>query len=310
MDIPNQRSSHDNPVPRGGGLAIVVIVLSIVLITGLMGYLDWELVSALVGGGGLVALIGWIDDHKDVPAHIRLVVHFLAAIWTVFFLGGFTSLELGPYNVALGDFGSFIAVLALVWMTNLYNFMDGTDGFAAAQTISVCVFMIFLFASAGEVGLTIIMLAMAAATTGFLFWNWAPAKIFMGDVGSSFLGYFFASVAIIGENTGVAPIIIWSILLTFFLWDATLTLIQRIFAGEKWYSAHRSHAYQMMVQRGFSHQSLALYFCVISVTFLWPMAWFAMNYQLLMTVIAISVSVISIGLWNTIRTKGRNNRGD
>ncbi len=307
MDIPNQRSLHDSPIPRGGGLVIVIIVLSVVLITGITGYLDQNHVFALVGGGGLVALIGWIDDHKDVSAPIRIVVHFLAATWTVFWLGGFNSLELGFYKLELGSLGVFVAILSIVWLTNLYNFMDGIDGLAAVQAITVGLFTVFLFLSAGNTGLVFVMLAMVAATMGFLFWNWAPAKIFMGDVGSSFLGYFFASVAIIGENSEAAPILIWIVLLTFFLWDTTLTLVQRILAGEKWYSAHRSHAYQKIVQSGFSHQKLVLYLCVISITFLWPMAWFAMNHQLLMTVIAITVSAISIGLWNTMRVKSCDN---
>lgn len=308
LDIPNQRSSHDQPIPRGGGLAIVLIVLAVVAMTGLFDQLSQNKTIALLGGGGLVALIGWIDDHKHISATLRMIVHFLAAIWTVYWLGGFNEVDLGFMMMRLGWIGSVLAILGMVWLINLYNFMDGADGFASIQTIAVGSFVIFLFLSAGNAGLVLITLAMVAATTGFLLWNWSPAKIFMGDVGSSFLGYFIASLAMMGEKNGSAPMLIWAILLAPFFWDATLTLIRRVLAGEKWYEAHCSHVYQQYLQQGNSHGKLALWFCVINVTILWPAALVAWNYQLLMSVIALIASALTIGLWLTMKW-GFNKRG-
>ncbi len=303
MDIPNERSSHETPVPRGGGLAIVVICLVSILFVGYLDLLDQNQVVALIGGGGLVAAIGWLDDHRDVSALFRVVVHFIAAFWTVFWLRGLGPVELGFTTMDLGLFGSLLAVIGIVWLINLYNFLDGTDGIAAVQAITAGSFSVFLFLSAGATGLALITLVLIGATTGFLFWNWSPAKIFMGDVGSSFLGYFFGALALLGEQSGSVPVLIWSILLALFFWDATLTLIHRFRSGEKWYVAHRSHAYQRFVQMGYSHQKLALYFLVINVTILWPIAWFAMNYKTSLLVLALIAAILSTGLWLAIRHK-------
>ena len=303
IDIPNERSSHEVPVPRGGGLSIVLICLISILIIGFSEQLDRNQVVALFGGGSLVAAIGWLDDHRDVSALFRAFVHLIASIWTVFWLGGLGPIELGFTTMDLGWFGSMLAVIGMIWLINLYNFMDGTDGLAAVQAITAGSFSVFLFLSAGVTGPALITLIMIAATTGFLLWNWSPAKIFMGDVGSSFLGYFFGALAILGEQYGSVPVLIWSILLALFFWDATLTLINRFRSGEKWYAAHRSHAYQRFVQMGHSHQKLALWFLVINVTILWPIAWFAMNYKSSLWVLALVIATLSAGLWLTIRRK-------
>ena len=303
IDIPNERSSHEVPVPRGGGMAIVLICLCSILFVGNLDLLDQHQVIALIGGGSLVAAIGWLDDHRDVSALFRVVVHFIAAIWTVSWLGGLGSIELGFTTMDLGWFGSVLAVTGIVWLINLYNFMDGTDGIAAVQTITAGSFSVFLFLYAGVAGLALITLVMIGATTGFLLWNWSPAKIFMGDVGSSFLGYFFGALAILGEQSGSAPVLVWSILLALFFWDATLTLIYRFRSGEKWYAAHRSHAYQRFVQMGNTHQKLALWFFVINVTILWPIAWFAMNYKSSLLVLALITAILSAVLWLAIRHK-------
>ncbi len=303
IDIPNERSSHKAPVPRGGGLTIVLISLCSILFVGYLNLLDQNQIIALIGGGSLVAAIGWLDDHRDVSALFRAVVHFIAAMWTVFWLGGLGPIELGFSTMDLGWFGSLLAVMGMVWLINLYNFMDGTDGIASVQAITAGSFSVFLFLSSGVTGPALITLVMIGATTGFLLWNWSPAKIFMGDVGSSFLGYFFGALAILGEQSGSVPVLIWSILLALFFWDATLTLIHRFKSGEKWYAAHRSHAYQRFVQMGHSHQKLALWFLVINVTFLWPIAWFAVNYKSSLLVLALVIAGLSVGLWLTIRRK-------
>lgn len=303
IDIPNQRSSHEQPVPRGGGLVIVLIVLCSILFVSFSGWLAWNQALALIGGGGLVAAIGWLDDHRDVSAGLRALVHFLAAIWTLYWLGGFKTINLGFTVFEIGWMGSILAVLGIVWLINLYNFMDGTDGIAALQAITAGSFAVYLFLSGNETGLGLIMLAMIAASSGFLLWNWSPARIFMGDAGSGFLGYIFAGVAIMGEQTGSAPVLIWSILLALFLWDAILTLFRRFRAGEKWYAAHRSHAYQRFVQLGNTHEKLALWFLVINVMLLWPLAWVAMNFQTTLSVLALLTVILCTGLWLAIQRR-------
>ena len=303
IDIPNERSSHDVPVPRGGGLVIVLSCLVCVFLAGRAGLVSRNEVIALIGGGGLVAIIGWLDDHRDVPALFRAFVHFIAAIWTVSWLGGLVSIELGSTTIEPGWFGSMLAVIGIVWLINLYNFMDGTDGIAAVQAIVTAGFAAFLFFSADLTGLVLITMAMLGATAGFLLWNWSPAKIFMGDVGSGFLGYFFAALAILGEKTGSVPLLIWSILLALFFWDATLTLFYRIRARETWYAAHRSHAYQRFVQMGHSHGKLAAWVFVINVSILWPIAWIAMNYKTSMLVLAFITVILCAVLWVAIRYK-------
>ena len=303
LDIPNQRSSHDQPVPRGGGLAIVLIVLGAVLISGVSGLLEQHQMFALLGGGGLVALVGWIDDHRDISALFRASVHLLAAIWTLYWQGGYHSLDLGFVTLELGWSGSILAALGMVWLINLYNFMDGTDGIAATEAITVGGFALILFIPAGNTGLVLIILSMLGATTGFLLWNWSPARIFMGDAGSGFLGYLFATLAIMGEKSASMPLLIWSILLSLFFWDATLTLIRRFRTGEKWYAAHRSHAYQRFVQMGISHEKLALCILTINIVILWPLAWIAMNYRSSLLVMALISAIMSAGLWLAIQRK-------
>ncbi len=301
IDIPNERSSHTVPVPRGGGFSIVLITLLCLIYIWQTGYIKNDTFIALTGGGLLIAAIGWMDDHRDVVALSRAIIHFIASIWTIMWLGGLNSIDLGFTEISLGWFGSFIAVVAMVWLINLYNFMDGTDGIAAVQAITAGVFSLFFFLSSGTTGLAIIILALVGATTGFLIWNWFPARIFMGDVGSSFLGYLFAALAILGEQTGTLPILIWTILLALFIWDTTLTLISRIRKGEKWYSAHRSHAYQRFVQMGNSHEKLALWFLLINIMILWPVAWVAIEHKPYMLLLNICIAVLSSGLWLTIR---------
>jgi Fuc2NAc and GlcNAc transferase len=252
LDFPNERSSHSVPTPRGGGLAIVVVVLLGVLLLALDGRLDSRVALALGGGGGLVAAVGWLDDRRGVPAAIRLAVQAAAAVWAVVWLRGMPQLTIGTGSVHLGPGGALLAGLAVVWATNLYNFMDGIDGLAAAEAVTVGSAGALLLAGR-EPSLAIIAILTAAAAAGFLLWNWPPARLFMGDVGSGFLGFLFGALAVASENAHALPALVWLVLLGPFFVDATVTLIRRMVRGERWLSAHRSHAYQRAVQAGWSH---------------------------------------------------------
>ncbi len=265
LDIPNERSSHSSPTPRGGGLAIAVTALGGIVIAAMLGWIDWDLAIALSGGGAMIATVGWVDDHRDLSALTRFAVQFISAGWAMFWIGGLPSLSVGFASVNLGLVGTVLGVIGIVWAINLYNFVDGIDGLAAGEAISTGVIGGMILVATGHVGLAMVSFVIAAASAGFLPLNWAPAKLFMGDVGSGMLGYLFAVLAIASENAGAVPLLIWVLLLGAFVFDATVTLCRRIAHGERWYHAHHSHAYQRMVQAGRSHAQVSTTILIINL---------------------------------------------
>ncbi len=280
LDVPNARSSHQQPTPRGGGLAIVIsLVLGLVGLYGL-GRLPWPLLMALMGLLP-VAAIGFLDDHRPVPARWRFLVQIMAAVWSLEWIGGMGDVLVGQQFIHLGWAGQVMAVLFIVWMLNLFNFMDGIDGIAAGETIAVAVLAALLlwirqdFVLPGE-GWAGLMLA--AAATGFLLWNWPPARIFMGDVASGVLGFVLAVLAVWSATQHSLSLVAWLILAGVFLVDATLTLLVRLFRRERWYEAHRSHAYQHAARRWGGHRLVTLSVLAVNGLWLLPNAWLAMAY--------------------------------
>ncbi len=273
LDVPNSRSSHTIATPRGGGVAIVVSTLMALLVLGWIDRLAWSTVWSLCGGGALVALIGFVDDRGHVAPRWRLVGHFAAASWVLATLGGVPRLTAMGFVLDSGWLGLAIAALYLVWMLNLTNFMDGIDGIAGVEAITVCLSAVFLsgVAAPGK-HLWIAPLVLASATLGFLVWNWPPAKIFMGDAGSGFLGLMLAALSL--QAGWVANRLFWSwvILLGVFVVDATVTLIRRMAHGERFYEAHRSHAYQHAAMRQGSHMPATVTVGVINLCWLLPVA--------------------------------------
>lgn len=252
LDVPNERSSHTAPVPRGGGLAIVAVVLGGVALLGGTGRLAGALALAVLGGGMLIAALGWLDDRRGLPALVRLAGHAIAAGWALWWLDGMPTLTIGTHAVVLGAGGGLLAGLVIVWATNVTNFMDGIDGLAAGEAATVTLSAAALLAT-GNPGLGLAAALTGGAALGFLPWNWRPARIFMGDTGSGFLGYVIAVLAIASERAGALPAMVWLVLYAVFATDATLTLVRRAWRGERWYAPHRSHAYQRLVQAGWSH---------------------------------------------------------
>lgn len=256
VDIPNHRSSHTVPTPRGGGVAIVIAIVA------MLGLLTWLLPEqrktavGILGGGLLVAAIGLLDDRFELSAKIRLCVQLLAATWLLAWVGGIGPITL--LGVDLHLVGLPVAVLFIVWSTNVFNFMDGLDGFAGGQAIVAAMAGAFLCLRGGDSLLAFTMLATCGAAAGFLVWNWPPAKIFMGDGGSGFLGFLFAATAIAAHKHGTISLTAGVMLVMIFLVDATLTLIRRIVQGEQWYKPHRSHAYQLATQLGASHKQVTI----------------------------------------------------
>jgi Fuc2NAc and GlcNAc transferase len=256
LDLPNDRSLHQTPTPRGGGLAIVVVLLTFLLLAGTIQLVSWNVVIGIGGGSTAVALVGWFDDVSSLPAPRRLVVHFVAAIWAVVWLGGFGFARFGRDEVYLGLTGDLLAVLGIVWATNLFNFMDGSDGIVAVEVISIGAIGGTLLLAMGSPGLGTLTLVLAGATLGFAWWNWAPARIFLGDVGSGFVGFVVATLAVASENAHALPVAAWAVLSSVFLVDATLTLARRLRMGH-WSEPHRTHAYQLAIQSGMSHEAVA-----------------------------------------------------
>ncbi len=185
----------------------------------------------------------------------------MAALWALFWLGQ----DLSVINAAL-------ALLSMVWLTNLYNFMDGIDGLAGAQALCAALAGGVLLWLSDAQGLVLASLALALSSAGFLAWNWPPAKIFMGDAGSGLLGYSFAVLALASAQSGAMPAWIWLILLAPFVLDATLTLLRRMLRGERWHQAHATHLYQRMVQSGYSHKQVTLAVIILNVALLWGLA--------------------------------------
>jgi Fuc2NAc and GlcNAc transferase len=272
LDIPNTRSSHVTPTPRGGGLAIVGVFTACICLFASRGMLDVNIAIAFVGGGIAVALIGYLDDRTAVPAGIRFSVHLAAATLTVFMVGGVTDHSLRVLGLHGAVVGGVVGVLVLSWATNLFNFMDGIDGIAASEAIFIAVAGAGLnWLHGGDAALSVSMLALAATTLGFLIWNWPPARIFMGDVGSGFLGFSLGSFGLAVSQREVVSIEVWAILAGVFLVDATLTLARRLARGERWYEAHRLHAYQRLASRWKAHLPVTV--LVILVNILWLLPW-------------------------------------
>ncbi|MDU9029249.1 MraY family glycosyltransferase [Pseudomonas mediterranea] len=269
IDIPNVRSSHSVPTPRGGGVAIVLCFLIALPIGG--G--DEGVLLAIFGAGAGVALLGFLDDHGHVAARWRLLGHFCAAAWALFWLGG----GVPPLNVLgmtldLGVAGYVCAAFYLVWMLNLYNFMDGIDGIASIEAISACLGACLLYWVGGFESLIVAPLLLAVAVAGFLYWNFPPARIFMGDAGSGFLGIILGLLSLQAAWVSSKLLWVWLILLGVFIVDATVTLIRRLIRGDKVYEAHRSHAYQFASRRYGRHLPVTLGVAAINMFWLLPLA--------------------------------------
>ncbi|MFC4313368.1 glycosyltransferase family 4 protein [Steroidobacter flavus] len=276
LDIPNERSSHVVPTPRGGGVAIVIAMTAGLVALAVLKVIGIDLLLALGGGGIAIAIVGYLDDRHRLSARVRLAVHFAAALWALAWLGGLPPLRFGELTFSFGWVGYVLGALGIVWTLNLFNFMDGIDGIAASEAIFI------VSAGAGLGMLTNVSgealapaMLMAAACGGFLLWNWPPARIFMGDAGSGYLGYAVVVLALSAARHSEVALLVWTILGGLFFVDATVTLARRLARGERPYEAHRSHAYQWLSRRWESHKRVTLFCIGLNLLWLLPCAWYA-----------------------------------
>ncbi len=270
LDLPNERSLHAMPVPRTGGLAVFG---SVFLGLALSLMLEWSggVVSpgpAGWGGTGLwvlgitlvVGLLSFWDDQASLPVGLRLGVHAVAAGCVVWGAGLTVNVVAIPVlgDVSLGWLAPPLTMLFLVWMTNLYNFMDGMDGLAAGMTVLGYGVLGYMAWRAGHHVMMGISLLVAMAAGGFLLFNLPPARIFLGDVGSIPMGFLAGALAVMGVRDGVFDIWVPVLVFSPFVADATVTLFRRLLHGEKVWRAHREHYYQRLVLAGWSHRKTML----------------------------------------------------
>ena len=276
MDRPTERSSHTIPTPRGGGLAIVGAHFLALMGLHVLGFITTRESIALMGGGGAVALVGFLDDRKSVAAAVRFMVHLGAAIIVVVMIGGVSMPGVTDGGGRALCIGQIVGIAGITWAINLFNFMDGIDGIAGAEAVFVSLVAgAMIFVSSKDVGLVGSFGALGMASLGFLVWNWPPAKIFMGDVGSGFLGFMLAALAILASHRTTLAVQVWPILGGVFLIDASITLIWRMVCGGRWYEAHRTHAYQHLARVWGGHGAVTLLVCAVNICWLLPWAWYA-----------------------------------
>ncbi len=264
-DQPNDRSSHTRPTPYGGGVGIVLTVLGFCVAFAMTGRIAPSSdVAALLGSALLVAAISYVDDIRPLSATARFPIHILAATTVAVSVGYWSEIALpgGPV-LPLGVLGLPLTCLWIVGVTNIYNFMDGIDGIAGSQAVIAGVAWMFVGTMKSMPPIPIIGGLIAAAAAGFLIHNWPPARIFMGDAGSAFLGFLLAALPLLSPSRETlfipAMLILWP-----FLFDGTLTILRRLGRRENIFAAHRSHLYQRLNIAGRSHASITAIYALLA----------------------------------------------
>ncbi len=273
LDVPNARSAHETPMPRGGGVAFVIGVLVMLPWLEQARFLAPNGSVALVSAGVFIASLGFLDDHGHVPSAFRLLGHLVAAVLALYWVGGMPEIVFGAFVLPKGLIANSFALFYLVWLLNLYNFMDGIDGLAGIEALSVCFGMAGLYLLTGDQSLAVVPLVLAAGVLGFLCWNFPRARIFMGDAGSGFLGFVLGVLSIQAAVFDMRFFWSWVIILGVFITDATYTLLYRLLHGEKVYQAHATHAYQRASRRFKSHPKVTMTVLAINLIWLLPISW-------------------------------------
>lgn len=319
FDVPNERSSHIKPTPRGGGLIIVIVCLTTYTILTLFvtGNFQWTYVA----GSVFIAVISWLDDVYSISFVWRILVHALSALLVISDLGYFSEIYLPFFHlINISVIGAGLTFLWIVWLTNAYNFMDGIDGIAGMQAVTAGIGWFLIGNIFNLPTVSFYGGVLAVSNIGFLIKNWQPAQIFMGDVGSAFLGYSFAVLPLLAKTENgqknevqlvllpIAVLLVW-----LFVFDTVWTFARRAFMREKVWQAHRSHLYQKLVIARFSHQTVTLLYGLISAeitlalifaVFFWTEEDVLSKFVLIVSIIVFSVALL-ITVYLLQRTKGK-----
>ncbi|QIR75385.1 glycosyltransferase family 4 protein [Sulfurospirillum diekertiae] len=255
----NERSSHTTPTPHGGGIAIAVTWFLGLIYLFTCKAIEPSLFYALMCGS-LLSVVSYFDDLYELSPKLRLLVQAVVSVAGLYALGGLERIDFGFWVIENPFISNALAFFGIMWFINLYNFLDGIDGYAGSEAIFLAIAGWLLFGGDH-------FLILVASVAGFLVWNWHKAKIFMGDVGSTLLGYTVAIFALYYQNSGFS-IFIWIILFGLFWFDATLTLLRRYQNHEKLSQAHRKHAYQRLVQSGILHDRVVFFALGINLVLL------------------------------------------
>ncbi|WP_317931765.1 glycosyltransferase family 4 protein [Halioxenophilus sp. WMMB6] len=273
IDHPNERSSHKQPTPTGGGVVAVVFILALWVFAYFMGWITLKEKIALIIPGLLIAITGFLDDRKPLKKRWRFGIQIIAVTIVIALLYPLAPLPLWPgLALNLNSWALPLVAVAMLWLINLYNFMDGIDGLAASEAITVLVSVAIISSLAGSPTMALLCLSTLAPLIGFLLWNWAPAKIFMGDACSTFLGISLATLALISANSATINLWCWAILLAGFIVDASYTLLVRMLTHQAWRSPHRSHLYQKLASSKALHARTTLHYCAYNLLILLPAA--------------------------------------
>ncbi|MCI0610002.1 MAG: hypothetical protein L0Z71_13200 [Anaerolineae bacterium] len=264
MDHPNEGSSHSIPMPLGGGLVIAILVLA----TGawVANETDWKRSLIYIVSGSIIAWMGWRDDVHSLPAGFRLVIQGLVAMISIWGMGYFKVITLASSGeLQLGVVGIIITFLWIVGLTNAFNFMDGIDGMAGGVAFSAGLGWMWLSLNVNNAFAFWVALSIAASSLGFLGHNWSPAKIFMGDAASTFLGYSFAVLSLIVSDQRGDALLIGTLLMWTVIMDASVTFIGRLIKRENIFSRHRSHLFQCLVISGYKHSTISSLYIVLTL---------------------------------------------
>jgi UDP-N-acetylmuramyl pentapeptide phosphotransferase/UDP-N-acetylglucosamine-1-phosphate transferase len=294
FDHPGERHSHTAPTPRGGGAGLVLAWIgSQFLLTPPYSAGDWA--DCIATGVAAIAMLGWWDDHRSLSARLRFTLQLAVGLFVVIW---FTSVGLiGHWVVAPA------ALLFLLWMTNLYNFMDGSNGMAGLQGVFSAAVLAWLFQRAGQPAAAATCLLLAAACLGFLPWNLGRARVFMGDVGSLALGFAFGGLLIYGHGSAAFSLPVALLVMALFLADSTLTLLVRVIRGERWYNAHRQHLYQQLIAAGWTHGRVVVAYQALNLLLVLPGIVVAANSPTLAWPVAITMA-LALGLsWYVVMKK-------
>ena len=269
LDAPNERSSHTVPTPRSGGIAIVItffIGLATLKLLGGDPALEQSFFWMFAGAAGLIAAVSILDDLAGMSFKAKLFTQALAAIVVMafgvvidrFYVPGLGMVELGVWGMPL-------TFLWIVGLTNAFNFMDGIDGLAGGAAMLAAVSFAAVTFSQGSTFVYLVSLIIAGSVGGFLFWNWSPAKIFMGDSGSQFLGFVLAVLAVMAGRFDAShtSYLVMPLLFLHFIWDTAFTFFRRLKNGERVTQAHRTHLYQLMCQLGLQHVHVTVVYLLV-----------------------------------------------